>query len=290
MTRYYSRPFMLGAVLIAALALPFSSSAADSSYYLSLGDSLAAGYQPDPKVSFDQGYADQLFTKLQAKNSSLKLKKLGCYTDESTNAMINGGACSYPKGSQLNQAVHFLQTHSVALITIDIGANDVLPCFAITGIDTTCVTRGLTSIQQNLPIILHALHIAAPGVPIVGMNYYDPYLAIWLLGDGGLAFAKETAKLVLTLNDTLEQTYIAARSPVADVEGAFSTTHFTPKVQTDFGTIPLNVALICQWTWMCDPTNINATFGIDAYIHPNTTGYGVIRDAFYQVLPHPVRN
>jgi hypothetical protein len=122
------------------------------------------------------------------------------------------------------------------------------------------------------------------------MNYYDPYLAFWVLG--GRAFAAESEKAVLMLNDTLEQIYRAAGSPVADVEGAFSTTDFTTEVYSkDFGiTIPLNVTRICQWTWMCNPKNVNSSFGLEVYVHPNTAGYSVIRDAFYQVLPHPVRD
>jgi lysophospholipase L1-like esterase len=227
---------VLGAFLIAVLGLPFSASA-EEKYYLSLGDSLAVGFQPPP-VSWNHGYADQL----QAMIPDLTLKKLGCYTDESTSAMINGGSCSYPHGTQLAEAVAFLQAHknSVALITIDIGANDVLNCFAVP-IDMSCLANGLTVIKQNLPTILTALRAAAgKDVPIVGMNYYDPYLVHWLLqGKGGVV--TDSLKATLMFNDTLEMIYKAAL-PVPDVEGALSTTNFTPKVQTDFGTIPLKTS------------------------------------------------
>jgi hypothetical protein len=93
MKRSYSRPLVLGAVLIAVLGLPCSAGA-EEKYYLSLGDSLAVGFQPPP-VSWNHGYADQL----PAMIPDLTLKKLGCYTDESTSAMINGGSCSYPYGT-----------------------------------------------------------------------------------------------------------------------------------------------------------------------------------------------
>ncbi len=52
---------------------------------------------------------------------------------------------------------------------------------------------------------------------------------------------------------------------------AFSTTDTTP-----VGGIPLDVLRICQWTWMCT-TNPD--------IHANDDGYGVIAEAFEQVLP-----
>jgi len=40
------------------------------------------------------------------------------------------------------------------------------------------------------------------------------------------------------------------------------------------GTVPRNVALICQWTWACaaPPRRPNQ--------HPNQAGYAVIADAF----------
>jgi lysophospholipase L1-like esterase len=275
---YYSRPLMLGAVLIAVLGLPFSASAAGP-YYLSLGDSLAAGYQPiDPNDSSGQGYADQLFKILQAKNSSLQLMKLGCI-GETTVTMINGGVCYQAGASQLDKAVAFLKANkkSVALITIDIGANDV-NCSITMPLDVRCITHASTAVETNLPAILTALRAAAgPGIPIVGMNYYDPYLAFWLQGEGGRAAATDSKEAFLKFNDTLETIYKAAGSPVADVEGAFSTTDFATKVVSAFGTIPLNVARICEWTWMC------VAGGPD--IHANTEGYGVIAQAFLQVLP-----
>ncbi len=274
MTVNCSRLLVLGAILIAVLGLPFSASA-EEKYYLSLGDSIAAGYQPNGAVG--QGYADQL----QVKIPSFRLKKLGCYTDETTVAMIHGGACLYPHHTQLAEAMDFLKNHknSVALITIEIGANDVMNCSITRPLDMGCIHRALTAIKTNLPSILHELRVAAPGVPIVGMNYYDPYLAYWLLGDR--AFATDTLSAFDQFNDTLERVYKGAGSPVANVEGAFSTTDFaTQVVSPDFGTIPLNVARICQWTWMC------VALGPD--IHPNKEGYRVITRAFLKVLPSPV--
>ncbi|MDE2059797.1 MAG: SGNH/GDSL hydrolase family protein [candidate division NC10 bacterium] len=248
-------------------------------YYVSLGDSLAAGFQPTG--SFAQGYADQLFTALRAKTSGLQHVKLGCF-GETTVTMITGGVCSYRHGSQLNEAVAFLQRHqgSVALITIDIGANDV-NCSITMPLDMRCITDASAAVETNLPSILTALRAAAgPGVPIVGMNYYDPFLAFWLQGEGGRAAATDSRQAFLKFNDTLDTIYKAAGSPVADVEGAFSTTDFATKVVSpDFGTVPLNVARICQWTWMCTP----APLGPD--IHANTEGYGVIAGAFLKVLP-----
>ncbi len=101
-------------------------------YYLSLGDSLAAGVQPigDPANLYrtDEGYADQLYAMAREWYPNLKLVKLGC-PGETTATMIDGGICAYPHGSQLDEAVSFLHAHGrfVAFVSIDIGSND-FPC------------------------------------------------------------------------------------------------------------------------------------------------------------------
>src|SRR5215831_9951059 len=119
-----------------ALASSHRAAATTSqSFYLSLGDSLAHGVQPNAQgvsVETKQGYPDQLFTALHLGNPVLKLVKLGC-PGETTGTMINGGICSYPTGSQLAQAAAFLSRHRghVQLVTIDIGANDLNPCLGL---------------------------------------------------------------------------------------------------------------------------------------------------------------
>jgi len=104
-------------------------------------------------------------------------------------------------------------------------------------------------------------------VPIIGMNFYDPFLAaVWFTNPAGLT--TEIARAVGG-NDIFEAIYAAAGVPVADVESAFSTTVTTP-----VSGVPLNVVRICAWTWMCAP----APLGPD--IHANGPGYHVIAVAF----------
>jgi len=160
-----------------------------SSFYLSLGDSLAQGVQPNAQgvsMETNQGYPDQLFTALHLGNPTLKLVKLGC-PGETTVTMINGGICSYSAGSQLKQAVAFLARHRghVQLVTIDIGANDLNPCLALPTINkiAACLVKVFPLIQANLEKIMNALTTASgsgPVPPIIGMTYYDPELANWL--------------------------------------------------------------------------------------------------------------
>jgi lysophospholipase L1-like esterase len=273
----FGSALLVFAVAGPALAGSDSSDGHPRQYYLSLGDSLAAGVQPigDPDREFrtNEGYADQLYAIARKEVPKLSLVKLGC-PGETTASMWNGGICDYPRGSQLQEAVAFLEAHRafVAFVTIDIGAND-FPCTT----DLSCVPGGVASVQSNLPVIMAALRAAAgPDVPIVGMELYNPFLAYWFAGPDGQEFARATTfGAVVPLNDMLEGIFAAAGAPTADVEGAFSTTDFETLVPLPgAGDVPLNVASICVWTWVCAP----APYGPDN--HANSAGYGVIANAF----------
>jgi lysophospholipase L1-like esterase len=269
-------PALAGAALLTLVlagALP-ALAGGQTAYYLALGDSLAQGVQPNlsgASVETTQGYADDLYGLYRAEVVGLQLAKLGC-PGETTTTMIHGGIC-YPAGtSQLDRAVAFLRSHHVVLVTIDIGANNVLPCVGLSGIDTGCINQGVGEVAHDLPYILQQLRAAAgAGVPIVAMNYYDPVLAEWLQGPAGQALAKQSVQFTVFFNNVLESIYAAAGVPVADVQAAFQTTTFTPG-------LPLNVTLICAWTWMCAPSPVGPN------IHPNAVGYWVIAGTFAKTI------
>lgn len=284
------RTIRLGALAIAlalAIAQPVAAIGPGASgdhapvYYLSLGDSLAAGYQPngDPANMrrTNEGYADQLYAIAKSWYPNLQLVKLGC-PGETTGTMINGGICAYDHGSQLDEAVSFLHAHQkfVAFVTIDLGSND-FPCQ--TGL--ACLPPGVATIQANLPSILATLREAAgPGIPIVGATLYDPFLAAWLTGPEGQAFAQMSVfQAIVPINQMITGIYGAAGMPVADVEGAFSTTDFITLVPFGpFGDVPLNVVRVCQWTWICTPPPL----GPDN--HANALGYRAIAEAYAAAL------
>ena len=259
-----------------ASAAPGSSDDHAKLYYVSVGDSLAAGVQPIGDASdlyrTDAGYAEQLLAIARADAPKLSLVKLGC-PGETTTTLIAGGICSYPHGSQLDEAVAFLHAHQaqVAFVTIDIGAND-FPCQA-----AECVPAGAAAIQQNLPRILARLRDAAgPNTPIVGMTIYNPFLAYWFGGADGQAFARASASQLLgPVNGLLRGIYEGSGDDVADIERAFSSNDFDDLVDLPgAGAVPLNVARICMWTWVCAP----APYGPDN--HANEAGYGAIAHAF----------
>jgi lysophospholipase L1-like esterase len=258
---------------------------ATATYYLAVGDSLSQGVQPDAagtSVKTGEGYPDQLYAVLRRGQPTLQLVKLGC-PGETTTTMIHGGICRYRGGSQLAAATAFLTVHrgQVSLVTIDIGANDPEDCGTSASLRamTDCLGTDLPDVTGNLDTILSRLRAAAgPGVEMIGMSYYLPALAEWRNGLTGRAVAWVSERLAAGYNDLLDRTYATAGVRVANVFGAFETSDFGNRVTVPgVGSVPRNVARICQWTWECagPPRGPNQ--------HANQAGYGVIAQAFLSV-------
>jgi lysophospholipase L1-like esterase len=268
--------YVLAPLLLTALMAAPGPAAADApTYYLALGDSLSRGYMPGLGDT-DQGYADDLYATLQARDPNLQLVKLGC-SGETTATMINGGHCTdrYPVGSsQLDAAVAFLTAHpgAVRYLTLDIGANDVDDCAPHGSIDAVCVVNGISTITANLETILDRLTAADGRLPVsIGMNYYDPFLADWLTGSQGQAVATASVAALVVINSIESLLYALHGFSTADVFTAYQTASFAPLQDTPpYGSIPPNVATICRLTYMCTLQNI----------HPTAQGYQVIADAF----------
>jgi lysophospholipase L1-like esterase len=278
---------LLAAVTMLTALTACSASAAPAepvSYYLALGDSLSQGVQPDAagvSVETGQGYASQLYAILHRERPSLRLVRLGC-PGETTVTMLRGGICRYAGGSQLAAADAFLRAHRgrVDLVTLDIGANDPQDCVGVSGLGmvSSCITA-MPDAARNLGTILTSLRTAAGAdTRIVGMSYYLPELSQWRSGFIGEEVARLSARIAAGYNSLLLSTYARAGVPVADVFGAFDTTNFgDQQAVPGFGTLPRNVALICQLTWECagPPRGPNQ--------HANQAGYAVIADAFLRV-------
>jgi lysophospholipase L1-like esterase len=244
-------------------------------YYLSLGTSLAAGVQADPltgiSIVTDVSYPSELAEMLSQDIPKLRHLNLGC-PGETAETFIDGGLCKYPQGSQLDQAVQFLHAHGkfTGLVTIDLGANDILQCVNGLNIDLECLGQLLIQLPADLAYILETLQEVAPDVPIVGMNYYNPLLVFWFENP---VIAQLTIILQNQINESLEGVYAAYGVPVADVAGVFK----SDDLDTDDNgnMIPDSIDLLCAWTWMCEFQNI----------HANDTGYGAIASEFFSILP-----
>jgi lysophospholipase L1-like esterase len=246
-----SRPLLYGAALVLVLAaLPAGrpgagagAAAGPKAYYLALGDSLAFGYQPD--LNFSQGYANDFYRYLQPRGTS-HLINMGC--PGATTASFINGRCLLAKysytGSQLSAALSFIRQHAgqVSPVTLDIGANDVLPllntstCTVATNYPTV-----LSTFAANFSMILSQLRTALNGTgDLFVMNYYDPF-------QNQCQSNPQVLSLLQTFNQHIALDAASFAVPVAPVFAAFGGAT-TPNPN------------ICADTWMCStPPDIHAT-------------------------------
>ena len=255
--------------------------------YLALGDSLAAGDQPDPSGidrPTNQGYVDSLGRRLGRVYPSLRIRDLGCGGATTRTVLHGGSGCDRPGGpSQLEVAERFLAAHrETALVTIDVGDNDIERCihFDARGIDAACVARGNASLDNNLPQIARRLRAAAGRhTAVVGIVDYDQYLALWLEGAAGQIAARRSVPAIEALNERMAGIYRRAGVLVADAGARFATTDLrNTRVLPGFGLVPLAVYRICRWTWACSPPPI----GHDD--HANAAGYNQIAQSVLDAL------
>jgi lysophospholipase L1-like esterase len=252
------------------------------SYYLSLGDSLSRGVQPNSAGASRPtagGYPNRLYAALRRGQPNLRLVQLGC-SGETSYTMIRGGICRYPARSQLVAAESFLRAHRhhVSLVTIDIGANDPNSCFLGAPISKIagCMSSRVRLTVADLRTVLSGLRAAGGHkVKIIGMNYYVPELAGWLGGMGSKEIAVLMERLVHGYNNLLTRVYHHYHARVANVFAAFHSSDFSDRVHlAQIGTMPRNVASICRLTWAC----ARAPEGPNE--HANNIGYSIIALAF----------
>ncbi|MEP6759487.1 MAG: SGNH/GDSL hydrolase family protein [Actinomycetota bacterium] len=255
---------------------------ATTSYYLALGDSMAAGFQPNTGLT--RGYVGRVWGHFRRQIPGLSLRNLGC-PGETTHSLITGkhSPCTYGAGSQLDAAISFLGAHAgaVSFVTITVGVNDLVEhCLnGRTGrMERACAVDIRPGVKSRLTTIVDALATAAPGVPVVGMTYHDPFLGLWGLVPGGFKLARADHRAMTVLNAGLASGYGDAGLKVADVAETFQTDDFTDTVIVPGrGRLPVNVAHACGWTWFC-----TAKYFFDP--HPNWKGYKRVARTFDRKL------
>lgn len=280
---------LVAAVAACALVPAAAQAAPKKIYYVSLGDSLAVGFQPHADGSASttkRGYVDDLFKTERKKFHGLKNVKFGCAGEKTASIMGDSSACSYQQApDQLTAAEQFIRAHKsqIAFITIDIGANDVDGCAKNGAVDLNCVTTGVNTIKKNVPVISKRLRkVAGKSTTIVGMTLYDPFLQYWLKGDDNdKNLASVSVSLAQGVNKTLTTSFAKQKISVAPVDTAFST--YTPFDQTttlagQSGPVPIAVANICKYTFMCNPAPVGPN------IHANDAGYKLIANTFAKLI------
>jgi lysophospholipase L1-like esterase len=264
---------MAAALLLALLPVAHPATATTSvgprTFYLALGDSLAWGYQPNWDIV--QGYAEDLYLHLLRRSTFFHLPPQGTLFEINmacsgeTAATFIAGGCPFAQfkkypyaGPQLTAALTFIRQHrgQVSPVTIDIGANDLLPLVN----PSTCaeqapavVTQALATFDANFSRILAQLRTALQGTgDLVTMNYYFPYQNQCpnLLPD------------VELFNQHLASDAQQNGVPVVDVFSAF-------------GGAAVPNPNLCRYTWICSKYHD---------IHATTQGHAVIAAAFEATL------
>ncbi len=277
---------VLVSVLAPIAVLASRAGAATTIFYLDVGASVSVGVQPSVRSPHGQrtraGYANDLVALEASKGVTLRLHEVGC-PGESTTTMISGhDHCYHGTATQLNAAVAYLSAHrdETGLVTIDLGFNDVMPCLRNELFDPACLTRHLSRVASQLEQIIALLRAAAgPHVTFVGLGHYNPFLADWLHGSRGQAFATASVGAMSQLNQTLRDVYGSFSIPMADVAAAFQPATNQPVDLAPFGPVPADVAHTCAMTWMCQPSPYGPN------IHPTDLGYHAIASAIDAVLP-----
>lgn len=302
--KFQSRRVLAVIALLVALVLaacgssakpapPTRSGVANSQFYVSLGDSYAAGYQPTaPRMGHPttDGFAYQLVPAARQKGYNLQLVNFGCvsatsesiaHTPGCKDRNRSPGGPTYDNQTQADAAEAFLRQHqgSVGLVTVIIGGNDVTPCIRQPQ-PIPCVANAVKTIKTNVGPLVQALRAAAgPNVPIVGITYPDVILGLYTLPSPAL---HQLAQLSVpafksVINPTLKAAYTSVGGLFVDVTeatGAYGP--LTPTVNLPpYGQLPEPVAKICTLTYFCQYTDI----------HPTPQGHKTIADLIVAALP-----
>jgi hypothetical protein len=282
--RLFVGSLVLGMVAVVTPASSVGSpEAAERDFYLALGDSLAAGHQPG-RGDTANGYVNDVWEDFAQQIQGLGLRNVAC-SGETSHSLITGkrSPCRYAAGSQLKAALGFIAKHPghIAFITVDVGPNDIFEhCLQETGLlERSCVISVMPAVRTRLSHIFRALSTAAgSSVPIVSMTYFDPLLGFWEMVPHGRALARASLRSFRAANARFRKEYQDEGVGFARVARTFRIQDFSHKVVVPGrGSLPLNVALTCRWTWFCS----TRAFGDP---HPNRVGYRKIANAFTKQL------
>ena len=289
-----TRSRILILALAAALAVPSAAEAAKPKrqLYVSLGDSYAIGFQPSvvhKAAGTRNGFAYQVPGLAKRRGYRFKLVNFGCGGETSASLLERTARCAgpapggpdYAGRTQIAAAERFLRAHRgrVGLVTVSIGGNDVTSCVREPD-PIGCIGPAVAALRENVATIAERLRAAAGRkVRIVGTTYPDVILGQWV----GPNPRQDLARLSVVafkelINPALEQGYAAAGGRFVDVtaaSGAYGSLDETTSRLAGYGTIPLPVAKVCEYTFYCEFRDI----------HARTDGYRLIAELIVATLP-----
>ena len=237
------------------------------SYYLSLGDSMAYGFQPTktnaPPSAVNTGYVDVLAARLRKLSSKMQVVNYGCpgessvtFTRGGCDWLKNGGKLHDPfRGSQLQAARAFLRAHpgEVSPITVTLWGGDLAPLSAM----GKNAQSAIAAFGKRFASILQQLRAAAPTSEIIVASAWNPEA-------DRLAAVEPLYRLV---DATIRRSATAERARVANMFAALNGP----------GNVKAQKARLCSLTFYCakrDP-------------HPTDAGYRAMADAFMSASGYP---
>jgi lysophospholipase L1-like esterase len=286
-------PLALLALAILAVSAGPASAATKKPIYVSLGDSLAYSLSRDTTGNYSRsasGYTELLAAKARKSRRygrKLSVKKFGC-PGESTASYLGKApkpvglefSCKFEKSQHADSVAYIKKNRKrLGFITLTIGANNFTPCSAGASVDIACVQRGNEALDRDLPKIYRELRKAAGSkVPIVVYNIYDPYLALYLQGPDYRELALLTVDLTRQVSTKIETFGAKQKFKLADIFTAFKTTQVTQTTTVNGNPMPVAVAQICAYTFMCRPAPVGPN------IHPTDAGYAAMATTAGKVL------
>src|SRR4051794_37978077 len=209
----------VAALLLALLVPGVAQAKKKPSYYVSLGDSYAAGYRPVPRPDGEttrHGFAYQLVGLAKKRGYKLKLVNFGCIKETTESILertkkcelLGPGGVNYAGETQVAAATKFIKRHrgQIGLITVSIGGNDVTAC-AKAADPVACVGPAMDRVKANGKTLMKRLRKeAGKKTRIVGVTYPDVLLGDWVNGNQDLAKLSLVAFQTL-LNPALKNIY-----------------------------------------------------------------------------------
>lgn len=227
------------------------TSAEGSRYVVALGDSLAANVGVSAP---SEGYVSRFHRAVSERDGeSYGLRNFGV-SGETSGTLLRGG--------QLDEALAFMRANTVAYVTIDIGANDLLGHLGSADCaedisDAACQARlnpALQSYRANLERLLAAVREASGGATVVFLTTYNPFS----LGFGGS----------LTLEAASDEATQALNAVAAEVAGRHG-------VRVADGFTPMRGTAAATTHMLETPPDI----------HPRASGYDLLTLALVAALP-----
>lgn len=212
-------------LIVAALTTSLSAQGASEPRYLALGDSVTFGFISNAGLEYVNAANFIGFPTYAAMRSKLNVINASCPGETTASFLsptgIDNGCRQFRaagaqlhvaySSTQLDFALGFLKSHpQTRLVTVGLGANDVLLLTAACSGDPTCIQAGLATVAANMETILTDLRATGFTGTIIVVNYYST----------DYSDPVQTG-ITAALNQALAAAAFQQGAPVADVFTAF---------------------------------------------------------------------